>query len=107
MFDLNKKIEEIRQKPEAERLRYVWGAVSVCMVFIFLIWALSVKVSLQKNNGLPQAQTALPDIRQQLDDLKKTAPSLDQVKNLGNQALSNPAAPSAESNSTEAAKPLQ
>lgn len=37
------KIEEIRQKPEHERIRYVWGMVSVSMIFIVFIWLFSFK----------------------------------------------------------------
>ncbi len=45
MFNIEQKIEEIRQKPEHIRLRYTWGAVSVCMVAVLMIWFISIKVN--------------------------------------------------------------
>jgi Tfp pilus assembly protein PilN len=84
MLDINKKIEEIRRKPEHERMRYVWGSVAVCMVFVFLVWILSVKISLQKNAGKIQPQN-IPDISQQLQDIKKATPSISDLKQITNQ----------------------
>ncbi|MFA6183916.1 MAG: hypothetical protein WC682_02320 [Parcubacteria group bacterium] len=37
------KIEEIRQKPEHEKIRYVWAMVAICMFFVIFIWIFSVK----------------------------------------------------------------
>ena len=42
-MDINKKIEEIRQKPEHERIRYVWGMVVICMFFVIILWIISLK----------------------------------------------------------------
>jgi len=42
-MDINKKIEEIRQKPEHERVRYVWGMVAISMFFIIVLWVVSLK----------------------------------------------------------------
>ncbi len=45
-MDLNKKIEEIRSKPENIRLRYVWGSVGFCMLFIIIFWVFSIRENL-------------------------------------------------------------
>lgn len=37
------KIEEIRQKPEHERIRYVWIMVAISMIVIIFIWVVSFK----------------------------------------------------------------
>lgn len=42
-MNISDKIEEIRQKPEHERMRYVWGMVSVSMFFVIIIWIVSLK----------------------------------------------------------------
>lgn len=42
-MNLTNKIEEIRKKPEHERVRYVWMMVSISMVFIVFIWFFSFK----------------------------------------------------------------
>ncbi|HFC36109.1 MAG TPA: hypothetical protein ENJ49_00325 [Candidatus Moranbacteria bacterium] len=50
-----RKIEEIRQKPEHQRIRYVWLMVSICMFFLIIVWFFSVKDELSggflKNNN--------------------------------------------------------
>ena len=45
MLNIEKKIEEIRQKPEHIRLRYTWGMVAVSMVAVLTIWFVSIKVN--------------------------------------------------------------
>lgn len=45
MVNIEKKIEEIRQKPEHIRLRYVYSMVAVSMVIILFIWFISLKVN--------------------------------------------------------------
>ncbi|MFA5777250.1 MAG: hypothetical protein WC906_02320 [Parcubacteria group bacterium] len=79
-MDINKKIEEIRQKPERIRLQYVWSLVSISMFFIIIIWIFSLGESIKK---IPTTDTsALPDIKQNLDEmqsLKDTAPSIDEM----------------------------
>ena len=40
---IQRKIDEIRQKPEHIRVRYVWFAVSVCMFFLVMVWIFSIR----------------------------------------------------------------
>ncbi len=40
-MDIQRKIDEIRQKPEHIRLRYVWVMVGISMSVIVGIWVLS------------------------------------------------------------------
>lgn len=42
-MNLTEKIEEIRKKPEEQRIRYVWFMVSISMVFVVFIWFFSFK----------------------------------------------------------------
>jgi len=88
-MNIHTKIEEIRSKPEHQRLKYVWGAVAISMFFVVAIWILSVKISLQKNQDQPQTQP-LPDIGQQLQDIKNSAPSLSDVNQLTTGANDSP-----------------
>jgi len=46
-FNLWEKIEEIRQKPEEARMRYVFFSLFVSMLFVFGIWMLSLEESVQ------------------------------------------------------------
>ena len=49
-MDIFDKLEKIRRKPEHIRLRYVWGAVAVCMFFLVFVWIFSLKVNISKIN---------------------------------------------------------
>lgn len=51
MFDIEKKIKEIRRQPESTRMRWVWVLVSCCMIIIILIWAISLRVNLSKSGS--------------------------------------------------------
>jgi len=49
-MNINKKIEKIRQKPEYERVRYVWGMVAIAMFFIIILWIVSLKDTFKNSN---------------------------------------------------------
>jgi hypothetical protein len=77
-MDINRKIEEIRQKPEHIRLRYIWGLVSISMLFVIIIWVLSIKESAK--NLRSDNNVNLPDFSQSLEEIgsiKDSAPSID------------------------------
>ena len=82
-MDIHKKIEEIRQKPDHEKIRYVWGAVTISMLFVFIIWIFSIRVSFQKNQTTETNQ-ATEELEAKLKNLKEAAPSL---KNLTGEGL--------------------
>ena len=50
-MNLYDKLEEIRQKPEHIRVRYVWFMVIISMIIVIGIWGLSLKV--EKNSLFP------------------------------------------------------
>lgn len=79
-MNINQKIEEIRQKPEHIKIRYVWGGVAISMLFIITIWILSMKTSFQKIDS-SEGQT-LPDFRQSLEEInniKDSTPSIQEM----------------------------
>ena len=47
MRSIEEVIEEVKQKPEAMRRRYMYGCVAVAMVIVIAIWLLSVMQSFQ------------------------------------------------------------
>ncbi|EKE21961.1 MAG: hypothetical protein ACD_7C00086G0013 [uncultured bacterium] len=51
-MSLMDKIEEIRQKPEHEKIRYVWGMVAICMFFVIFIWIFSFKSMFRGNESV-------------------------------------------------------
>lgn len=67
MFNaLEQKIQEIRRQPEHIRLRYMWGAIAVCMTFVVMIWLMSVRINIGKAMHKPQTQAVREGIREQL-----------------------------------------
>jgi hypothetical protein len=56
------KIEEICQKPESVRIRYVWGSVSVVMVLIFLFWIVTLRSGFKASapDDVKSIQEAIP-----------------------------------------------
>lgn len=72
---LQRKIANIRKKPEHVRLRYVWGGVSAGMLFAFIIFAFSVQENFRE----------VSDVRGAADTLRSKVemekPSLQQLFN--------------------------
>lgn len=59
---IQKKIEEIRQKPEQQRVRYVWMVVIVCMFFLVILWIFSVKDLFNRENRNSSDSKSLTEI---------------------------------------------
>ena len=54
------KIENIRQKPEHIRMRYVWFLVTIVMIFILALWIFSLNAEFGKTRrgvDMPQASS--------------------------------------------------
>lgn len=50
-MNINEKIQEIRQKPENERVKYVWGMVTISMFFVIVLWVVSLKDTFSGNHS--------------------------------------------------------
>lgn len=76
-MDIQRKIEEIRQKPEHIRLRYVWAMVGISMAIIVGIWILSLRneygrAASRMNTGNYQgAMSQFTEGKQSLEDVMK------------------------------------
>lgn len=77
---ISKKIEHIQSQPEHVRLRWVWICVSISMFFILAIWIFSITTLFNGNNKELDGQEDAQSISEQLQDIKKTAPSLENFK---------------------------
>lgn len=66
--------------PESIRIRYVWGCVTISMLFILAIWIFSMG-SLFQNGNIDEENESVANITEQLKDLKKDAPSLKDLSN--------------------------
>jgi uncharacterized membrane protein YvbJ len=58
-MSLADKIEEIRQKPEREKIKYVWGMVFVCMIFIIFVWIFSFKEASRNKESVNSGADAI------------------------------------------------
>ncbi|MFH0969796.1 MAG: hypothetical protein V1804_04775 [Patescibacteria group bacterium] len=97
-MNISQKIEEIRQKPEHIRLRYVWGSVAISMIFIIIIWVFSFSESFKKKEATSGAD--ISGIKQSMEDLKSvkdSVPSINEItknaQTINNQLQKNPATP--------------
>lgn len=81
MFNLEQKIDEIRQKPDHIKVWYVYGAVAACMIFVLFIFVLNVRVNFsQTNQALPDGTDPFETIRTDFDrSLTEEAPTLDDL----------------------------
>ncbi|GBE16610.1 hypothetical protein BMS3Abin15_00431 [bacterium BMS3Abin15] len=77
-INLDKKIEEIRRKPEYIRHRYVIGAVAVSMLLILIIWIFSIKESFK--SMLPEKEN-FSGLKESFDENinKEDMPSLEDL----------------------------
>jgi len=80
-MDLSRKIEEIRNKPEHIRLRYVWGAVGICMTFVLVLWAFSVRETIKTmSNQVKSSGSCMTDFKNKFDEQsKEEAPSIGEI----------------------------
>ena len=84
---LDDKLIEIRNKPEKERIRYVWIMVIIFMAFTIIIWIFSVKNASIPTNTSTSIKSTSPELLlpSENDDftriLKGQAPSLESELN--------------------------
>lgn len=82
---LSQKLEEIKQKPEHIRIRYVWISVLVSMFLIVIIWFFSIQARIASVGE--KSIKATGNLQEQFNKLKDSAPSIDDlVKTSGNPA---------------------
>ena len=75
-MSIYEKIEEIRRKPEAVRMRYVWIMVAISFTLIIAIWGLSFY-----SRRFQEKQSEEFLNTQIFDDLKEQKKSLDEYTN--------------------------
>lgn len=87
-MNINKKLNEIRKKPEHIRVYCVWGAVAVCMLFILILWVFSVKDifnNMRAHSG--SSGSCLTDIKKGLEEQGQDAPSIKEVMDQASQKI--------------------
>lgn len=85
---INSKINEIINKPEHIRVRYVWGAVAICMLFILVLWIISVKDIFNNMNIRPESSgSCLTDIKKGFEEQGQNTPSIKEIMGQAGQRM--------------------
>ena len=85
---INNKIDEIRSKPEHIRVRYVWGTVAICMLFILVLWIFSVKDIFNSMNIQSESSgSCLTDIKKGFEDQGQETPSIKEIMDQASQRM--------------------
>jgi hypothetical protein len=85
-MSINKKIEEIRCKPEHIRIRYVWAGVLITMLFIVIIWLFSLGESFENFSSSTSDARYLKD---QWNNTKENMPSIEEFMKSSGKELEN------------------
>jgi hypothetical protein len=71
-MDIQKKIEEIRRKPEYIRLRWTWGLTAICALFVVIIWILSIRIQ----TGKTEEKSLTNDQKNLIDEFSQQKKSI-------------------------------
>lgn len=77
-MSLDKKLENIRQKPEHIRKRYVWASVILCMFFVLMIWFFSIKTNFSSTNE--ESTSSFTQIQEQFDESGEPLPQMPSIE---------------------------
>lgn len=88
-MNINKKIEEIRNKPEHIRLRYVWGSVGACMLFVLVLWVFSVRETIKTmSKDVKSSGSCMTDFKNKFNEQNEDrAPSIGEIMDQTGQRL--------------------
>lgn len=87
-MSINRKLDEIRNKPEHIRVRYVWGIVAICMFFILVLWIFSVKDIFNNMNSQSESSgSCLTDIKKGFEEQGRETPSIKEIMNQAGQRM--------------------
>ena len=75
---ISKKIDEIRNKPEHIRERYLWMIGAFCMLFIFGVWLLSFKSSFRQ----AEEEKAVSPVKDLVDKSKESINEIPGIEGL-------------------------
>ncbi|KKR20077.1 MAG: hypothetical protein UT50_C0022G0002 [Candidatus Moranbacteria bacterium GW2011_GWA2_39_41] len=88
-MNITEKIEQIRQKPEHIRLRYVWLSVFVSMFLVLTVWYFSAKTQMVQLNGAPSNTAITQDLGTAVDQFSQQGASIKDAVDNTRQSLSN------------------
>ncbi len=82
---INRKIEEIRRKPEHVRVRYVFVFVALSMTLVVLLWIISIQANLSSLNHSEETETAdflLDSKKKEFGQIETLQEALDQSREI-------------------------
>ncbi len=88
-MSIQEKLEEIKKQPEHIRMRYVIGCVVISMIFVFVVWFVSLKQNFEHIKESPLMQNATNN--NSFDNaVKELKDQKDSLMNNGSQSQSVP-----------------
>lgn len=75
-MNIAEKIEQIRQKPEHIRVRYVWFSVFVSMFLVLTVWYFSAKTQMVQLNGAPSDTVITQDLGAAIEQIGQQGSSI-------------------------------
>lgn len=94
-MNITEKIEQIRQKPEHIRVRYVWFFVFVSMFLVLTVWYFSTKTQMMQINGTSN-NAVTEDLGAAIDQFSQQGESIKDAVDKTKQSLMDDAAKNAQ-----------
>jgi len=88
-MNITEKVEQIRQKPEHIRLRYVWFFVSLGMAIVLIVWFFSVKMQMMQFDGAANNANMTEDIGTAINQFSQQGASIKDAVDKTKQSLTN------------------
>ena len=77
-MNLWEKIENIREKPETVRLRYVWGLTAFGVFFVIVIWIFSLRVNFSHTKLVPETN----DTQNLMKKFQESGQAISEIKKM-------------------------
>jgi hypothetical protein len=88
---IQEKLEDIKRQPEHIRMRYVLGCVFVSMIFVLIVWAVSLKKNFESLQRDPAVQNTMDgnSFNKAVEELKNQKDAIiEESKQFGGQGTS-------------------
>ncbi len=79
MVSIKQKIAEINRKPEHVRLKFMYAAVFFCMIFVIIVWIMSVKINFSSSNDNDSELQVPTSIESLIKEKIKVQPSIEDM----------------------------
>lgn len=77
-MSFEKKLDDIRKKPEHIRQRYVLISVIICMLFVILIWFFTIKTNFSESSS--NSSNTFTEIQDQFNESGEELPTMPSIE---------------------------